>query len=573
MISATVSAADDLPLTVPALLRRQAGERASHPLLFCDDQTLTYAEADRRSAALARGLLAVGAGKGTHVGILHPNGAEFVVSWLAAARIGAVSFPLSTFSTDTELRSLLRGADIEVLLSATSYRSRDFVAALREAAGGLVLAEAPPLFDPALPALRRVAFDVPGSADRGGTGPGGGVPGTVDPGVTDHVGAGPDGPMPTGWSRTALIEAGSRVAGEILAAAEEAVTPADRMVVIYTSGSSSEPKGVIHCHGPLIRHMANLNEIRRYASGEVLFAPSPFFWIGGFAFVLLATLVAGATAVCSNEREPARVLDLLERTRPTMTNGFAAAVAPLAKDPTFPGRDLSSMRRGNLYPIMPPDARPADPELRHNMLGMTEAGSTVLLSDDESDQPESRRGSFGKPAPGFEARVVDPDTGKDCPPGELGELWLRGPFLMEGYYGRERGETFEPDGWYRTGDLFTTDSGGFHYFNGRRGEMIKTAGANVSPREVEAAVLELTGLTAHVVGVDDEARGQVVAAMIRVPAGQDGPDADELRERLRTRLSAYKVPRRIVLAADADVPMTSSGKVDLRALKARLRDA
>jgi len=540
MISATVNAADDLPLTVSALLRRQAGERTSHPLLLCDDETLTYAEADRRSADLARGLLAVGAGKGTHVGILHPNGAEFVVSWLAAARIGAVSFPLSTFSTGTELRSLLRGADIEVLLSATSYRSRDFVAALREAAGGLDLAQAPPLFDPALPALRRVAFDVPGSA---------------------------------GWSRTALIEAGSRVADEILAAAEEAVTPADRMVVIHTSGSSSEPTGVIHCHGPLIRHMANLNEIRRYASDEVLFAPSPFFWIGGFAFVLLATLVAGATAVCSNEREPARVLDLLERTRPTMTNGFAAAVAPLAKDHSFPGRDLSSMRRGNLYPIMPPDARPADPELRHTMLGMTEAGSTVLISDDESDQPESRRGSFGQPAPGFEARVVAPDTGKDCPPGELGELWLRGPFVMEGYYRRERGETFEPDGWYRTGDLFTTDEDGFHYFKGRGGEMIKTAGANVSPREVEAAVLELTGLTAHVVGVDDGARGQVVAAMIRVPAGQDGPDADQLRERLRTRLSAYKVPRRIVLGADAEVPMMSSGKVDLQALKARLRDA
>ena len=537
MISATVNADDDLPLTVPALLRRQAGDRAGHPLLRCDDETLTYAEADRRSATLARGLLAVGAGKGTHVGILHPNGAEFIVSWLAAARIGAVSFPLSTFSTDTELRSLLRGADIEVLLGATSHRSRDFAAALPEAAGGLEPA-APPLFDPALPALRRIAFDVPGSA---------------------------------GWSRKALVEAGSRIAADILAAAEDAVRPADRMVVIHTSGSSSEPKGVIHCHGPLIRHVANLNEIRRYASGDVLFAPSPFFWIGGFAFVLLATLVAGATAVCSTEREPARVLDLLERARPTMTNGFAAAVAPLARDPTFPGRDLSSMRRGNLYPIMPPDVRPADPGLRHNMLGMTEAGSTVLLSDDESDQPETRRGSFGKPAPGFEARVADPGTGRDCLPGEPGELWLRGPFLMEGYYGRERSETFEPDGWYRTGDLFTADPGGFHYFKGRQGEMIKTAGANVSPREVEAAIFELTGLTAHVVGVDDEARGQVVAAMIRVPAGQERPDADELRELLRTRLSAYKVPRRIVLAADAEVPTMSSGKVDLRALKAVLK--
>jgi acyl-CoA synthetase (AMP-forming)/AMP-acid ligase II len=559
-ISATVPAGVGLPLTdptpptIPRLMRRQAAERSDHPLLICDDETLTYAEADRRSAALARGLLAAGAGQGTHVGILHPNGAQFVVSWLAAARIGAVSFPLSTFSTDAELRSLLRGADIEVLLAVTSYRSRDFAAALRAAVPGLSPSAAPPLLDPAVPALRHVAF-----TNR--------APGHGKPGRDDG-----DSVVGAGWLATALVDAGERVADEVLAAAQEAVTPADRMVVIHTSGSSSEPKGVIHCHGPLIRHMANLNEIRRYTSAEVLFAPSPFFWIGGFAFVLLATLVAGATVVCSAEHEPARVLDLLERTRPTMTNGFAAAVASLAADPTFAGRDLSSMRRGNLYPIMPPDVRPADPQLRHNMLGMTEAGSTVLLSGDESDQPESRRGSFGKPAPGFKARIVDPDTGEDCPPGEPGELWLRGPLLMEGYYGREWGEAFEPDGWFRTGDLFTTDGEGFYYFTGRGGEMIKTAGANVSPREVEAAILELTGLTAHVVGVDDEARGQVVAAMVRVPAGQDPPDAQQLREQLRRRLSAYKVPRRVVLASDAEVPMMSSGKVDLRALKARLRD-
>ena len=533
MISPAVHAADGLPLTVPALLRRQAAARPSHPLLACDAETLTYAEADRRSAALATGLLAAGAGKGTHIGILYPNGPDFVVSWLAAARIGAISFPLSTFSTDAELASLLRGADIEVLLSASGYRSRDFVAAVLAAAPRLDLETAPPLLDPALPALRRAAFGAAAGA----------------------------GPVPAGWSVTALADGGAAFPAEILAAAEDAVTAADRMVVIHTSGSASEPKGVIYCHGPLIRHMANLNEVRRYGGGDVLFAPSPFFWIGGFAFVLLATLVAGATAVCSNEREPARVLDLLERTRPTMTNGFAAAVAALAEDPSFPGRDLSSMRRGNLYPIMAPDVRPADPGRRHSMLGMTEGGSTVLLSDDDADQPESRRGSFGKPAPGFEARVVD------------GELWLRGPFLMEGYYGRERSTTFEPDGWYRTGDQFTTDDDGFYYFKGRRGEMIKTAGANVSPREVEAAILKLTGLTAHVVGVDDAARGQVVAVMIRVPPGLDEPDTGALTTLLRTRLSAYKVPTRIVFASDAAVPMMSSGKVDLRALKARLADA
>jgi acyl-CoA synthetase (AMP-forming)/AMP-acid ligase II len=323
---------------------------------------------------------------------------------------------------------------------------------------------------------------------------------------------------------------------------------------------------VVHTHGALIRHLDNLNEIRRYTPDEVLFSNSPFFWIGGFAYGLLGTLVAGATLVCSNAANAADVLDTIERTRPTMVNGFAASVAHLPDDPTFAARDLSSIQRGNLWPIMPPDVRPRDPELHHAMLGMTEAGSVCLVSEDESEQPESRRGSFGRPAPGFEARVVDADTGALCGPNEVGELHFRGPFMMEGYYGRARSEAFDADGWYDTGDLVSVDDDGFFYFKGRAGDMIKTAGANVSPREVEAAIADATGLVSHVVGIEDEARGQIVAAAVRVPEGRH-LDVDDLRGELAKRLSAYKVPKRILVLADAEVPMMSSGKLDVRALK------
>ncbi|HEY7070457.1 MAG TPA: fatty acid--CoA ligase family protein, partial [Acidimicrobiales bacterium] len=325
-------------------------------------------------------------------------------------------------------------------------------------------------------------------------------------------------------------------------------------------GSTSEPKGVVHTHGALIRHQDNLNELRRFAPGEVLFSNSPFFWIGGFAYALLGTVVGGARLVCSNAADAAGVLDVLERERPTMVNGFAASVAHLPQDPSFAGRDLTSIRRGNLYPIMPAAARPADPELRHAMLGMTEAGSVCLASEDESDQPEHRRGSFGRPVPGFEAEVRE------------GVLWFRSPFLMEGYDGRERHETFDPDGWFCTGDLVSVDGEGFFHFHGRSSDMIKTAGANVSPREVEAAILDVSGLVAHVVGVDDEARGQVVAALVRSP-DTAAVDVDDLRARLKDRLSAYKVPRRIAVVPEAKVPMMSSGKLDLRALREMLRDA
>lgn len=486
-------------VTVPELLAEQAGRRGDHALLICDDDVLTYADADARSAELAQGLLALGANKGTHVGLLHPNGSDFVVAWLAAARVGAVTIPLSTFSTNAELRTLLRNADIEILLATTSYRSRDYTADV-------------PRPDASLPCLRHVVFD------------------------TD-----------------ALCRL--RRSGDGQSDKEPEVRPADRMVIVHTSGSTSDPKGVIHQHGSLIRHLRNLNELRRYTGDEVLFSNSPFFWIGGFAYSLLGTLLAGATLVCSNSTDASAVLDLLERTKPTMCNGFAASVVHLAKDPSFPQRDLSSIRRGNLWPIMPADVRAVDPELRHNMLGMTEAGSVCLASEDEGDQPEHRRGSFGTPVPGYEAKLVE------------GELWLRSPYLMEGYYGRERHETFTPDGWYRTGDLFRTDEDGFFYFIGRAGDMIKTAGANVSPREVEAAIADASGLVAHVLGIADAERDQIVAAAVRVPKGEAAPDADELTAALRERLSAYKLPRRYLFLADDEVPMMSSGKLDARALK------
>jgi acyl-CoA synthetase (AMP-forming)/AMP-acid ligase II len=321
--------------------------------------------------------------------------------------------------------------------------------------------------------------------------------------------------------------------------------------------------------------MDNLNQVRRYGPGEIMLSNSPLFWIGGFAFSLLATLVAGARIVCSNAIDTGAVLDLIERERPTLANGFAASVAHLPDDPTFESRDLSSIRRGNLWPILAPDVRPADPELRPTMLGLTETGSVCLLpdADEEVDLPESKRGLFGRPAPGFEARVVDPDTGEPTPTGEVGELWFRGPFLMEGYYGKERREAFDADGWFHTGDLVVVDDEGLYYFKGRSGDMIKTSGANVSPREVEAAIASATGLRSHVIGLDDPERGQLVAAAVVAPKDEAIDDArlEQVRTALSGELSSYKIPRVLVALTEDEVPMLSTGKLDGRTLQEILR--
>ncbi|WAC93032.1 class I adenylate-forming enzyme family protein [Mycobacterium sp. Aquia_213] len=516
--------------TVAEVLRQQARTRVDHPLLVCDAERISYAEADVRSAELARGLIALGAGKGTKVGLLYPNGPEFVVAMLAAARIGAAVVPFSTFVTAREMREQLVDSDVEILLTAQSFRSHDYVQRLTEVLLGADLK--PRLFSPTAPQLRHVA-------------------------ITHE----------TVYRRAATVDPA------LLRAMEADVYGCDLLAIVYTSGSTSTPKGVVHTHAALLGHQQNLNTIRGLTAADKLFCNSPFFWIGGFAFGLLATLVAGSTLVCSNAADPGATLDLLEAEKPTMTNGFAAGVAHLADQPSYAERDLSSMRRGNLYPIMAAEARPADPELRHNMLGMTEAGSVVLIAEDESDQPEARRGSYGKPAPGFETMLIDPDTMESVAVGEVGELCIRGPYVMQGYYKRAREECFDADGWLHTGDLVRTDADGFVYFVGRLSAMIKTAGANVSAAEVEKAITKVTGgAPAYVIGLPDPRRGQLVAAVVVSTDGAAAFDDAALSERLKSELSAYKIPKRFITLPRADIPLMSSGKVDTRRLR-KLFDA
>jgi acyl-CoA synthetase (AMP-forming)/AMP-acid ligase II len=512
--------------TVGEILGDQARSRGAHPLLVCDAERISYAEADRRSARLARGLIALGAGKGSHVGLLYPNGVAFVVGMLAAARVGAVVVPFSTFATTRELHEQLIDSDTEILLAAALYRSHNYVQQLSEVLSGSDLDGDDRLLDTAAPQLRHVVFDV-GRLCR-------------------------------------LAETANE---QLLTAMERDVDGSDPLTIVYTSGTTSSPKGVVHTHAALLNHQRNLNAIRGLTAADKLFCNSPFFWIGGFGFALLATLIAGSTLVCSNAEDAGQTLDLIEAERPTITNGFAAGIAHLARHPSFDGRDLSSMRRGNLYPIMAPEVRPADPELRHNMLGLTEGGSVVLISGDESDQPEHRRGSFGKPAPGVESKIVEPETGTPVEDGALGELCIRGPCLMQRYYKRSREECFDADGWFHTGDLVATDHDGFVYYIRRRGSMIKTAGANVSPAEVEQAIAKVTGgAVAHVLGIPDAERGQVVAAVVALENG-DQFDEAALRRKLAAELSVYKIPKRFAAIPAAEVPRLASGKVDVQQLK------
>ena len=287
-----------IPPRSPRSCDTKPAHEADHPLLVCDSDRVSYTEADRRSAELARGLIAFGAGKGTHVGLLYPNGTDFVVGMLAAARIGAVVVPFSTFVTVREMREQLVHSDVEILLSAASFRSHDYVQRLAQ-----VLRTRSSTRPPVV--RHRRTTIAPG---RDLLRPGG----VADP-------------------RIRRVTSAPRPSPRILSAMEDDVDGSDLLAIVYTSGSTSAPKGVMHTHAALLEHQQNLNAIRGLTAGDRLFCNSPFFWIGGFAFGLLATLVAGSTLVCSNASNAGNTLDLLEAEKPTMTNGFAAGIAHLAR--------------------------------------------------------------------------------------------------------------------------------------------------------------------------------------------------------------------------------------------------
>jgi acyl-CoA synthetase (AMP-forming)/AMP-acid ligase II len=526
--------------TVPATIRALAARHGRRELLVADGRRLTYAEADARSARLARSLLAAGAGKGSRVGLLFPNGVEWVLGWLAAARIGAVVVPLNTFFQARELGWVLRHADVSILLSAARFLAHDYLARLEEAAPGLAGGRAGALRTPALPSLRAV-FAWGGVRPWAGAG--------------EALAEAPDDP--------ALDDA-------FLRAVEAQVTPADPMLILYSSGSTADPKGAVHGHGNVLRHSHHLARIRGVRPDDRAWSPMPFFWVGGFVFALLGTLHAGACLLTEAVFDPGRTLALLEAERATAAVGWPHFGKALVEHPDFARRDLSSLRAGNIPQLLPPEVCPVDPELRPNGLGMTETCGPHTYTG-EGALPESSRGAFGPAIPGLEHKVVDPDTGAVLGAGKVGEICVRGYSLMHGLHKLERDQVFDADGFYHTGDAGLFDEAGVLYFKGRLGEMIKSGGANVTPSEVESVLCSFPEVKeAFVVGVPDRERGeQVAAAVVLEPGASLAPD--EIRARAKAQLAAYKVPRLVRLARHEELPFTDSGKIDKRRLRDLLR--
>jgi acyl-CoA synthetase (AMP-forming)/AMP-acid ligase II len=533
----------DFDPTAAALVRRLAERHGEKTLISLDGERLSYAEADARSADLARGLLARGITKGTRVAILMPNGPDWVVAWLAITRVGAIAVPLNTFFQARELAWILRHADIDTLLTVSAFLTHDYLERLESAIPKLAGSTGEPLRLPSLPYLRRIF--VWGESNRAWSESG--------PDLISRAAA--DAPFDDAFLR----------------AVEASVTPADPMMLLYSSGSTADPKGAIHSHGSVIRHSYNLVSRRDLKSDDVVWSPMPLFWVGGLVFSFLGGMHRGATMVVEKAFEPEATLRFLERERVTLAVGWPHFGKALADHPTRAERDLSSLRAGNLPGLLPEDVVSSDPELRPNALGMTETCGPHTWGPQEN-LPESQRGSFGTAVEGLEHKIVSPETGDTLGPGEFGEICVRGYSLLQGLYKVEREETFDAEGFYHTGDGGHFDADGVLYFKGRLGDMIKTGGANVTPSEVEAVLASFPEIkAAYVVGVPDPERGQNVAASVLLEPGA-AADPQELRARLKRELSAYKVPRHLFVDEDGSLPFTDTGKIDKRRLEQLLAE-
>jgi len=526
--------------TSGALVRAGAARFGGKALAILGDRRLTYEEADGQSARLAKGLLASGVGKGTRVGLLAPNCPEWIVGWLAATRVGAVAVLLNTYSKARELGWVLRHADVQVLLTVDAHLGHDYLERLEAAAPELAGQTPERILIESHPFLRSVWTW--GEAAR-----------------------------PWAGAVEALAARGDDVGDALLRECESEVTPADPMVVVYSSGSTSDPKGAVHAHGAAVRHAHNLWQMRDLIEDDVLYTPMPLFWVGGFSFTLIAAMHAGATLVFEEQFEPGATLELIERERITQVLGWPHMAKALVDHPTFAERDLSSIRGGS-YAALLPQEQQADAEVpRASSLGMTETLGPHTFDSKDDPLPPGKEGSFGLSVPGVEHKIVDPVTLEDAPVGQSGELWLRGYSLMLGLHKRERSEVFTPDGWYRTGDGGYFDEDGHFYFTGRMGDLIKSAGMNITPRDVELVLEAMPEVVmAFVTGIEAGERGQDVVAAIALRPGET-LDEEEARKRVKEEIASYKVPRRIAVFADqTELPWLDSGKIDRRRLSAVL---
>jgi acyl-CoA synthetase (AMP-forming)/AMP-acid ligase II len=541
------------PRTIPEWLEAIASEHGDRTAVVGQGGTLTFAELDMESRRWAEGLLRRGVGKGSRVGLWLGNGTEWILAWAAVSRMGAVAVPLSTFFSDRELGRVVRHADLHGLICHRRFLGQDIAARLEGALPSLARAHEAGLALPEAPYLRWIV-----SVER----------------ADDSPDTTPEWMSSVAWVTQPADDA---EAGEsLLEQVESEVHPDDPAIMIYTSGSTADPKGVPHRHQTVTSKIRYLRDFFGVGPETRSYIASPFFWVGGMTMSLFPVLDAGGTQYCTDRFDAGDVLALIEAERIDRAVLYPHHVSAILAHADFDRRDRSTLRDADPRLLVGPaaEANP-DPDRLYIGPGMTETfdgywwGRRTPGVEAPLRPGERRPPPLDVLLPGMEMKVVDP-SGAAVADGECGEICLRGPGVTSGLHKADRAAVFDADGFFHTGDRVQVD-GNRVWFRGRLNEMIKTSGANVAPGEVVEALREMDEVAeAHVLGLPDFERGEVVAAAIILRPGST-LDAASIRLRLRRVLSPFKVPVHIVFLTEDEVPWTPSHKVRLGVLADLIR--
>lgn len=501
----------------------------------------TYTNLWERSVEVARALLATDTGKDSRIGVLMTNRPEFLAATFGVALAGGVTVPLSTFSTVPELEYLLKTSGVSVLLFENEVLKKDFAQMLIELEPAIAGAPPGSLMSPKFPFLRRLV-----QVD--------GISGARARADIEH------------W--TDFLARGASVSSELAAATAATVTPADVGVLFFSSGTTSLPKGIFHAQRAVAlqwwrwpRVMSALEKVRCWTANG-------FFWSGNFSMVLGCGLTTGGTLVLQPTFQPEEALELIEAERVTLPIAWPHQWAKLEGARNWNDVDLESLRY-----VDPDSPLGRHPTVKTRWLEPPAYGATETLTIVAAMplRSASERVSHlqGPPLAGMTLKIVDPLTGRIVPRGERGEIAVKGATLMLRYIGVPADEVLDAEGFFRTGDSGYLDEAGRLFWEGRLTDLIKTGGANVSPREIDAALMAYPGVKlCRTVGVPDPALGEKVVACI-VPHSGATLDEMAIRDYLKERLASYKVPRRVLLMREDELSMTGSEKVKAAALIAR----
>ena len=526
--------------TLGGLVDELATARPDADAVVFRGERLGFAALRDQRDRLARAFLAVGVRRGDRVAILLPNRPEWLIAAVAAAKVGAATVAISSFSTPREIAWTLEHARPTVVVTMDAFRGRGYLGTIHDVVPELSRAEPGALRSERLPELRAVV--------------------SIDERRHDGVYA---------WAD--LLGRAGAVPEGALAAAQAAVSPSDPCFILYTSGSTATPKGVMLAHGALIDNGFEIGERQHLTGADRVWLAVPLFWSFGSANALPAIFTHGGALVLQERFEPGEALALLDEERCSVYYGMANMARAILEHPDRSRRALHAMRTGLTIGLPEDIAMTMEavnaPELC-NVYGATETYGNCAVTD-AHDPRDRRLATQGLPLPGMEIRVVDPGTGHPLPPGTMGELRVRGR-ITPGYY-RESEQTraaFDAAGFFVTGDLGMIDGDGRIRFHGRLKEMIKTGGINVAPLEVEGVLLTHPAVKqAYVVGLSDRGKGEVAAAAVELHAGAT-TTVEALTAFCRERLASYKVPARIVFRSAGEFPLTATGKVQ----KPRLRE-